>query len=364
MGAGAVRRVRQLLRRRERLAVVLYLTATAGVFGLFLVPQLRVPLLDRAERGLFYWEERWTRRVEHGESLLREGRSAEAIGYLERLNRIFPARHVKNRRDLERERLLRALAGAYAAGGRKRRALDTYAELVAFDPRNYESRWLQAEALERFAETDSALEAYLGVLSLHPSHLPSLKSVSRIRFERGDFRGVVDGYEDYLDAYLVERVGLAVDGETSWVWVPVDGRFHDVEARPSRERLSDPWVDLLPGRFAFELASLELRSPLRVGLATPAAGRVWRAGDPLEARDLLLVAGGSVHVSAGEAPRLRISPVALDGVARARLRVRLFKDLDAELWEIVEHSYRNRLEWDRLERARSRSRVTVTADGR
>ena len=63
-----------------------------------------------------------------------------------------------------------------------------------------------------------------------------------MNFERGDFRGVVDGYEDYLDAYLVERIGLDVDSEITWVWLPVDGRFHDGLARPSRARVSERHV--------------------------------------------------------------------------------------------------------------------------
>lgn len=332
--------------RWDRALALGWLTFSLLVFGAFALHPVRRPILDGVQRGLDYWDDRWSRRVAHGEELERAGRSDAALAYLEALDAAFPARHVKQRRDMERERVLRALARIYESQGRKRRTLDTYAELVAFDPRNFESRALYADALLRFAEPAAALEELRQVLLIHPGYAPSLAAVARLHFERGDFAGVVSAYEAYLDAFVAERVGLQVGGNLVWARVPVDGRFHDVSFRVVQPVADDVELVLLPGPLPWELASLEVYGPLRVGVAGERAHRVLHEQDAEPRR----LSGGEWRVRSGlgatDLPH---------GVERVEMRVRLFKELEPATWEMVEGSYRNLLAWERLERARERT---------
>ena len=119
----AIQRLGRAFRRHERTLVVVSLACLVLLGGLVSVGvkvnRVRTAVLDRVEKVVTYWDDRWTRRVEQGERLVRSGRYAEAAAYLTTLDRDFPARHVKHKRDIERERVLRGLARSYAEMGRK-----------------------------------------------------------------------------------------------------------------------------------------------------------------------------------------------------------------------------------------------------
>lgn len=173
--------MRERPRRHPRPGERTLLAASLAVLVLCLaflaVPSCRQTLLWHSQATADAWDERWTRRVERGEALLAAQRFEEAAAHLEAVDRRFPAPLVKYGRDGERERLLRALGASHAALGRKRRTLETYRRLVAYDPLNYLNHVALAEAALRFDEPDEALAHFEEVLRFHPGHLPSLRAV-------------------------------------------------------------------------------------------------------------------------------------------------------------------------------------------
>lgn len=327
--AGSARRARPW----ERTLLAAYVGVLLVVFAALAVDGWRDGLLRRLQAASDAWDRRWEHGLERGETLLAEGRFEQAEQELAALDRSFPAPRVEYARDRERERLLRALAASHEALGRKRRTLEALRRLVAFDPRNYANHAALARAAEHFGESDEALAARREVLRIHPGHLPSVRAVVGAEVGRGDFPAAVAAYERYLDAFHLERVELSTGAGSARASVPVDGRFHDVElvlATPPDARE----LRLEHGPFAAEVAALELEAPLAVGEPGPPA----RAAPVLE----------------GDRAPLPASP---RGWARARLRLRLFKPVDAELWSEVETAYRNLLDWDGLARARERTRL-------
>jgi len=348
--------MRERPRRHPRPGERTLLAASLAVLVLCLaflaVPSCRQTLLWHSQATADAWDERWTRRVERGEALLAAQRFDEAAAHLEAVDRRFPAPLVKYGRDGERERLLRALGESHAALGRKRRTLETYRRLVAYDPLNYLNHVALAEAALRFDEPDEALAHFEEVLRFHPGHLPSLRAVVGARLDAGDWRAGVAAYERYLDAFRLERIELQVGERRAQVQVLVDGRWHEVEAvlrseEPAEAALAAPALLLRPGPHAFEVASLVLTGPLAVGEAGPPPRRLLRAP---------LVWELQTAEPAASAPtfRLALAPETRDWVT-ARLRVRLFKPVDAELWRQVAAAYRNLLDWEGLERAQGRS---------
>jgi tetratricopeptide (TPR) repeat protein len=322
------------------------------------VPSWRQALLRHSQATADAWDDRWTRRVERGEALLAAERFDEAAAHLEALDRRFPAPLVKYGRDGERERLLRALGTSHAALGRKRRTLETYRRLVAYDPLNYLNHVALAEAALRFDEPDEALAHFEEVLRFHPGHLPSLRAVVGARVEAGEWRAGVDAYERYLDTFQLERIELQVGSRRAQVQVPVDGRWHEVEAvlrdgKPADTALGGPALLLRPGPNALEVASLALTGPLAVGETGPPPRLALQAPVAWELRN-------AEPTASAPTLRLALPPETRDWVA-ARLRVRLFKPVDPELWRQVAAAYRNLLDWEGLEAAQGRSDPAVAA---
>lgn len=343
------------------------LGAYVSLLGLLLlglaVAPTRERLLTGIEAAVDAWESRWSPRVEHGEELVATGRYEEAVDYLERLDRQFPARDVRHARDRERERILRALGRAYAALDRQGRALGAFARAVEFDPLDYRNRLELARAAARFGDTDVAQRQFREILAMRPSHLPSLQAVVAHLYDEADYEGVVRVFEDYLGAFVVHHLVVRLGTGADTVPVQVDGRFHDVVARFSRPVGPARTLTLAPGPYAAELGSLTLEGGDEVGRAdrpTPSlseSGR-WTTRTALvrsdrEAEELPTgetvgssPTGERLVVELGEAP---------PDIVTATLHLRLLKPIDLPTWSLVEASYRNLLDFAGLTGARRRS---------
>jgi hypothetical protein len=156
---------------------------------------------------------------------------------------------------------------------------------------------------------------------------------------------VVEAYERYLDAWLLAPLRVSFGPDAVELEVPADGRRHAVEAP-----LSVPagWRGalLLETRgYSADVARLTVAPPPRAGLV-----------EALEPRELLAAPAtvtASDPTSSASFPDVDL-PL---GGARVRLELTLYKALPAELWELVERSYRNRLDSARAGAAARRSRV-------
>jgi tetratricopeptide (TPR) repeat protein len=358
----------RFVRVHERTLVAVSLLGLALLGGIVaigvLVNGIREPALDRVERIINYWDDRWTRRLEYGERLVNAKEYSQAVEYLAALDRDFPARSVRHKRDMERERLLRALGRSYSELGKKRLALDAYRRLVEFDPRNFENRHLLAQACLRFGELDLAIEHIAGVLKIHPTHMPSVRALLKIHFDKGNFAAVVDGYETYLNAFLVQQAEATLGQSSAKLNVPVDGRFHDVEIR-----LNSPdtpgQLALAVGQLAIEIKRVALEAPLLVGKPGVPVAPLWPGANSWRVQEMAPIAVGSYRaLGPGAAMRLDVPPQPR-GVAKLYLTLRLFKPFDPELWGMVQKSYERLLRYDELKavRARSVEGIPVSAGG-
>lgn len=309
------------------------------------------------EGAVGHWDDRWTRRLEHGEALVSDGRYAEAATYLEGLDRVFPAQFIKHKRDTQRERLLAALGQAQEGAGRRNAALATYERLAAFDPRNYRNHFLLASAFLRDKKSDEAVGRFEAVLAIHPSHQPSVEALVRLHFEDGAFADVVSVFERYLDAVRFCMLAMEADGVSEVVAVPVDGRARDVAFILPFE---EPWSGSLrvSGMACpIELGDLSVSVPLGMGRAVMSERTMRLDASAWSARGMAAVGPGRYRpVEAG-----CLLEIDGDGTAnrpaRFGVRIRLFKSVGPASWAMVEKSYRNRLAFSRLDALRDRVAV-------
>ncbi|HXE57636.1 MAG TPA: hypothetical protein VNK43_06510 [Gemmatimonadales bacterium] len=356
--------LRSRLRRHERLLVALYLGLVASVIAILALPPARAAALGAAQGILRRWDDRWLRRLEHGEALVAAARYDEAAAYLAALDRRFPASNVRHARDKERERLLRALGTSYTALGRKARALATYESLAAFDPRNYRNHYELAVARARFlggwALAPEARDAFAAALAINPSHLPSVRGYVDYHFDRGEFGEVVAAYERYLDAMLFHLLAVQLGDTAADVRVPVDGRWHPVEVLlPRAAGWSGP-LALRSRGYPIEVRRVTVLGPQVVGRQgrdslelAPLAWEVWGMTRTEDGRFYADSADPAIRLTVPPRPR---------GVERLRLELRLFKPVDPDLWAMARKSYRNRLAHDALEVARDRTVVLPSAE--
>ena len=320
-----------------------------------LVGKIRVPVLNYVESIVDYWDDRWSRRVEYGERLVNSKQYEDAVQYLATLDRIFPAQNVRHKRDMERERILRGLGHSYSELGKKRLTLETYRRLVEFDPRNFESRYLLAQACVRFNEIKLAQEHFAGLLKFHPTHLPSVQSVLKIFFDRGDFVAVVDHYEAYLNAFLLQPLTVELGGAATTFNVPVDGYFHDVDLRLLRDPGTSSELRLQVGELAIEVERVRLKAPLVVGKTGVSTTAIWPGPTSWNSQKMIRVASGRYRgLGPGASLRLGVPPQP-EGIAAVYLRLRLFKQIDHSTWSIIRTSYERLLRYDALRAAQSRS---------
>lgn len=342
--------VREFYYRHERRLLVAWVLLLALGLVLLAVPPLRDRVFWRGERLLRGREAAWVRAVDQGERLLAEGRLDEAEAHLLDVDRRFPARTARGRRDTERERLLHTLARTYEAQGRSNRALLAWQAAQAYDPRNYRNSYELGAAWERLESTWTipveARDAFARVLEIHPTHLPSLRGVLRYDFDRGAFAEVIARWESFLEAQQYLALALRVGTSASWTVIPVDGAWHDVALTGRFPDSSS--LRLGTAGFPLEVREVRLDLPLRAGVVGPVSTRSSPAG-PLVAEP----------GDPGSELDVALPPGVREGV-RLRFQVRVRRPVDAETWGMVETSYRNRLDPEGVPRAAAR--VVVVPD--
>ena len=344
-----------MVRRHERRLAGLWLGLSLLLLGSFAVGSVRVRLLATIGRAADWWDARWDRRLVAGGQMVAQGRFDQAIGYLEQLDRIFPARTSRYGRDQEREYLLRLLAQSYEALGRNGRTMAVWSHLVAFDSLNYRNHFGSARAAERllsgWAEAPEARDGYARALRLLPSHLPSLRGYLRFYMDRGEFREVREAYRVYLDAFLVGSLTIRGDGVSAAHSVRVDGRPHEllIPLTPV-----DGWNGTLtfsagPYQLAIEEASVS--PPMRVGQTAPGQEHLLPA--PIAAR---MIQSGAGWVPEDSSAGLRVVvPPEWRDAGSLRLRVRVFNLIDEASWKQFVKGYRNLLDYDGLAEAERRT---------
>lgn len=327
------------------------------------VARIRMPVLAGVEQIVDYWDNRWTRRLESGERLVNAKQYSEAVEYLAALDSEFPARNVKHKRDMERERLLRALGRSYSEMGKKRLALDTYRRLIEFDPRNFENHYLLAQACLRFGEPDMAEGHLARVLKIHPTHPPSVRARLTSQFAKGDFAAVIAAYETYLNAFLIQQVTVALGQSSTTVNVPVDGRFHNVDLRLAHPPEASGELVFRVGQFAIEINTVTIQAPLLVGEPGVTITPLWPSEISWRVQEMAPIGAGSFRaLGPGAALRLDVPPQP-NGVATIRFRLRLFKPFDMDLWDMVNKSYKNLLRYNDLKAAQERSVISIMNGG-
>jgi tetratricopeptide (TPR) repeat protein len=346
-------------RRYERiLAFALLGAAAIAVLG-FAARPVRVRALDMLQRGLDRWEGRWDERLRQGERLLAEGRTLEAVEYLEQLDRVFPATDVRHARDQQREWLLVLLARGYEALDRRTRTIETYQRLVLFDPRNYRNHFDLGRASERLLSgaflAPEARDAYAAALAIHPVHLPSLRGYIDYYLDRSEFPPIVRAFETYQEATLVQQVEIRVGNQGVTVPVLVDGRFRDYDvALPAPIQGRAVTLTVATGGFSIALEQATLTPAIvagAMGTSDPMALDVTR----VEPRAFDRVRP-QVFRAADETSTLAVPiPDTSESLARVRLRLALFKPIDRALFAGIARSYRNLLNDRGLAEAEART---------
>lgn len=355
-------------RRHERTLIAIWLAVwTLALGGL----ALGGIALQGAERWVDRAQDRWATRLAEAEALADAGRWQDAAAALERLNREHPARSVLHARDRERERILERLGTAYLELGRRRRARETFDTLVEFDPLNWANHYARARASERLGDTQAALKGYREVLTLHPTHLPSVSAIVAIHSEAGDFAPVLETWENYLDAWRLapfeltfQRPGQARPDARARIEVLADARPHGALAAIV---LPPGWsgeLEIASGGYSFELVGWNLLAPLEAGLASKPRGRSRHDHpSPVRLENATREADGVLIASAAGSRAVFRLAVPRGGADRIGLTLRVFKAASAETWSAVERAYENEIAYDALERARARTRVGGCLEG-
>ena len=252
-----------------------------------------------------WWSERWVRRLEHGEEMLAQGRHQAAADYLARLDREFPARHAKHALDRHRERLLRALAEAYARTGRPGRERETYQQLVTFDPRNFLNHHDLALCLLRQGKGGDAEAPLREALAIHPAHLPSFTELIDLLADAKRHTDVMAQFEAYLDATTFTEVTATAGEQQARAAIPIDGRRHTVRlSLPAAPSASS--VAITTGEHAW-IEGVRTQPVQRAGIVgaeqpqtyqPTAATRAFEVpGGPIAALDVEATTGKPIHAS-------------------------------------------------------------------
>ncbi len=338
---------RNTLRRHERLLALCWLAAVGLGIGALLVTPVRVRLLNTLQTVVDHWDDRWSRRLAYGEELYRRGDYATAAAYLERLDAEFPARSVRHSRDKQREWLLTLLGRSYEALDKKSKAMKTFARLVAFDSLNYRNHFEQAEAAEKllsgWALAPEARDAYAQVLVLAPYHLPSVRGIVNYYSDKGEWHPLVEAYQKYLDAFLIQRVQIRLGDSTFVALVPVDGLPHDIPVPLSAPKGWGGDLVLQPGGFAMALDAAFLTPAVTVGVVQRRGETMLRV-QPQVLQGMEPGPDGAV-LPAGSASTVSVAvPDQPQGIEQMRLRLRLFKPVDRQMWGTVAGAFQNLLD--------------------
>lgn len=327
------------------------------------VPATRGRVLGLMARAVSVAESRWDARLAHGLALVEAGAYAEAAGYLERLDRDFPAPTNRARRDRDREALLLALARSHEMLGRRGRSLRVYQQLVAFDPRNYRSHYQLAAAHVRLARgwsvPEEAVTAFRQVLAINPNHLPSVREVMRFAHEQGEFSEVTHTLERYLDASLTQNLFVTVGDSTALIRVPFDGRWHQI--RLLLPTTSGPLVvEVETNGFTMAVGTPLVVPALRTGIQPVAKPPRASATAQWQGDGATLEEGR--YVAARKDARLFVTiPAGETPVTQIRFDVRMFKPVDPETWSMARSSYRNLLNEEGFRAAAARAQLQPAA---
>ncbi|HUR27889.1 MAG TPA: bacterial transcriptional activator domain-containing protein [Planctomycetota bacterium] len=343
---------RRFVREHERGLIVAWLALIAVVLGLGFVWGIQQRGFERVVAA---YDARWPARVDEGERMFAAQRYDEAARFLEQLDADFPARSVRHRLDRERERLLTVLARSYVKLGKERRAAETCARLVAFDPRNWQNHALQAEVALAFEQGDLARTALDHVLAIHPTHLPTVETRIQLEMDASLYARVPPLWRAYVEAFRLATVDFTA-GETHVVLeIQSDGLPHRFEVPFPLPEGFHGEAKLATNGWSIDVRALALQAPLRVGIAgrpelVPQSG-AWRVAN---AADL---GGGAISAKNVDAS-LACDIVAPQGGAdTAMLEIVAYKACTESLRRMVESAYKNLLLWDELESLRLRTRV-------
>lgn len=331
---------RAWIQRNERTLAVAWIAGCALLLAVLAVWGLG---LNGAERAVERWRRGWIDETERARVELQQGRTDAALARLERIVSTNGVDSVKHRFDKEHERALALLADAYAAQGKKGKALATLERLCAFDPKNFDNHFRHAQALLEFDEGGAAVEAFERVLAIHPTHWPSVAARIDLEYGAGAYAPIPGLYERYLDAWLLARLRLVAGEREAWFEVQADGREHQAQFELALDSgWSGPLVLETRG-YSAELARLEFVPAMRVGESGRSAAVELRAGE---------VAASDVN------SRIELGDVSLPaGAQLVRVTLTVFKRVEAPSWAKVRKAYQNRLLHAELDTAARRTRV-------
>lgn len=351
--------VRSWFRKHEGTLSLVWLGGVALFLLLLAVPSTRERALGVVQSAILWHEGRWYDAIDKGEAMLRAGRYEEAVAYLTELDRRFPARTVKHGMDKDRERVLLLLGQGLAALDKKSKSMAVYQQLVAFDPNNFRNWYAMGVAADKllsgWALAQEARDAYAAALVINPSHLPSLRGVIRFDSEQGLYDELRTQYETYLDAFLSADVTFRTADSAITISVPVDGKFHDVELPLGQPEGAPADLTIVPGGYPTEVAEARFISSLRSGSPGRSETVILPPGNA-SAREGASLSGGRL-LPQSMSGSLLISGPPSPGANAVRVRLRLFKPVDQDLWHTVATAYGNLLDEAGASRALDRSAV-------
>jgi hypothetical protein len=242
--------------------------------------------------------------------------------------------------------------------------MDTYRRLAAFDSLNYLNHYrlgLAASRLNTGADNTEAKDAFATALRILPAHLPSLRGYLSYYLDRAEFRPVVDAYQEYLDALLVQEVDFRIGGSQLRVPLLVDGRSHDLELPLAAGAAAGSFLEIGTAGFAASIERAELVTSTRVGHR--GSGRSISLDLSRVVLDKMERAEHSAFRGIDSASTVRIPLPALPGgVARIDVRIAIYKPLDLATWQQLVRCYDNLLDRAGLAAAAARTVTQATPE--
>ncbi len=330
---------RTWLRANERPLSIVYLGFVALACLAMAAGPSRRYVLGHLEGLSDRYDQRWDRQLAEGERLVTSHKYVQAIAYLERLDRIFPAPSPQHARDQQREHLLRLLSQAYEGAGHKHKAMDVYDRLIAYDPHDYVNIALKAAAARRllsgWAIAAEANAAWDSTLKVFPNHLPSVRGRIDFYNDKGEWIPITTIYRGYLDAFLLERGSVAAGGVSREVPFLVDGHPHVVLV--DLPEAAAETATVRTGGYPLAIDSISVTPPQRVGQSRP-LGTLIVPTTAIQATGMHRTAVGA-FLPSGDSSVLRIALPAGASGGRLRMVVRVFKPVDEDTWDLVSHAY-------------------------
>lgn len=205
---------------------VVVAAALAVGAGLLLARPIRNIYADIAHRGALRYERKWGADLAKAQALFREQRYQELADFAEGRIAAHPARRIEHQLADSRAELMRLRALALHRLQKKRRTLEQYDQLTAFEPRHFINHHRNGEASLHFGEGARARAAYQAALGIVPDHTPSAQGLVTIDFEGGDFVRAAESFRSFANALVIAQVSLESGKERVDRTWPIDGRRH------------------------------------------------------------------------------------------------------------------------------------------